>query len=462
VVITIIVIVSAVALPTVLPALSHRQVSEAARILQGALVGARDSAIHNNAPSGIRLLPDPTLNGRNLTTGALDPGQILASNRIIPIEPAPEYTEGRVNVFPTTAANAPLQNNGWPPPYPGALGGIYPIHYPPLPSANVLMVEESVVDPVTGVANSPTSWFWNIRVGDKIQIGNSGPWYTVVGPMNVGPLAGNPELFVNVGVAGTRPPLQRGNHFPEFLFLVNGRDDNGNGWVDEGWDGVNNNANTDKNGNPIIDELAEWEAERWLGAIGTTGVQNETYTIRRRPAPSPNAREVALPSDVVIDLTSWGTTLERSRVPAGAFNTHSGSVDLLVNPDGTVVPTTIYSSPSSFGMAGAFFHFWLAERGDLAAPTQLVAGQPLSLPIGTIDQSLYTAGASQTPPQVYSGPTLRGEYRIVTLFSRTGAVMTNDNAVFDNPAFPADQNTKHYNPGYPYLKAQQGVQGGSQ
>ena len=33
--------------------------SEAARILQGALVGARDAAIHNNTPSGIRLLPDP-------------------------------------------------------------------------------------------------------------------------------------------------------------------------------------------------------------------------------------------------------------------------------------------------------------------------------------------------------------------------------------------------------------------
>ena len=31
--------------------------------------------------------------------------------------------------------------------------------------------------------NSPTSWFWNIRVGDKIQINNAGPWYTVVGPM---------------------------------------------------------------------------------------------------------------------------------------------------------------------------------------------------------------------------------------------------------------------------------------
>src|SRR5262245_35643429 len=59
VVITIILIVSAVALPMVLPALSHRQVSEAARILQGALVGARDSALKNGTASGIRLLPDP-------------------------------------------------------------------------------------------------------------------------------------------------------------------------------------------------------------------------------------------------------------------------------------------------------------------------------------------------------------------------------------------------------------------
>ena len=59
VVITIILIVSAVALPTVLPALAHRQVSEAARILQAALAGARDAAIRDNAPSGIRLLPDP-------------------------------------------------------------------------------------------------------------------------------------------------------------------------------------------------------------------------------------------------------------------------------------------------------------------------------------------------------------------------------------------------------------------
>src|SRR5208337_1747025 len=106
VVMLIILLVSAVVLPTVLPAISHRQVSEAARILQGALAGARDTAINNNAPAGIRLLPDPVLNGQSLnapggTVGVptLDPTRILASNRYIPIQLAPDYSEGLVSVF---------------------------------------------------------------------------------------------------------------------------------------------------------------------------------------------------------------------------------------------------------------------------------------------------------------------------------------------------------------------------
>jgi type II secretory pathway pseudopilin PulG len=98
-VITIILLVSAVALPTVLPALSHRQVSEAARILQAALVGARDAAIRDNAPSGIRLLPDPALSGLN-ATGVLDNTLPLAYNRVIPIGIPPDYQEGLVSVFP--------------------------------------------------------------------------------------------------------------------------------------------------------------------------------------------------------------------------------------------------------------------------------------------------------------------------------------------------------------------------
>ncbi len=107
VVIVIILLVSAVTLPAIISAISHRQVSEAARILQAALVGARDSAIHNNAISGIRLLPDPTLNGIDPTTGALNSALPLAMNRIVPLEAAPDYDEGLVSIIQDVPANTP-------------------------------------------------------------------------------------------------------------------------------------------------------------------------------------------------------------------------------------------------------------------------------------------------------------------------------------------------------------------
>jgi type II secretory pathway pseudopilin PulG len=97
VVLLIIGLVSVLVLPTVVSSLDDREINEAARLLQACLAGARDSAIHHNAPSGIRLLPDPVINGINPSTGLLDPAFPLAASRIIPIEPAPEYSEGFVN-----------------------------------------------------------------------------------------------------------------------------------------------------------------------------------------------------------------------------------------------------------------------------------------------------------------------------------------------------------------------------
>src|SRR5208282_2079709 len=108
VVILIILLVSAVVLPTLIPAISHRQASEAARILQGALVGARDSAINTNAPAGIRLLPDPVFNGINPNTATLDPTRVLAANRYIPIQLAPDYSEGKASVILPSGPATPL------------------------------------------------------------------------------------------------------------------------------------------------------------------------------------------------------------------------------------------------------------------------------------------------------------------------------------------------------------------
>ena len=440
VVMLIILLVSAVVLPTVLPAISHRQVSEAARILQGALAGARDTAINNNAPAGIRLLPDPVLNGQSLnapggTAGVstLDPTRILASNRYVPIQLAPDYSEGLVNVDPGpptfTVANFP---------YPAQKGGgNYPVG-----TFQMLYVEQSVytVSNGTNLFNSPTSWYWNIRIGDKIQLNNTGIWYTIVGPMNIY----NPELFVNVGDPGTTPPLQRTlngtNYNPEFLFLVNGVDDNKDGYVDNGWDGIDND------GDGIVDQvtdsnnISEWvEIETWQGAA-LTNVNNIPYTITRRPVVSPGSRETPLPSNVVVDLTTWNPgafgnvyVSERSRLPVDPT---TGYVDILLNPNGTVVPTTVYSSPTSFGMGSSFYHFWLAERGDLYDP-------------------VATPGVAYLLPQVQNVDTpagetrfLKGERRLLTLFTRTGAINTNQVETFDGN-----------NPSLPFLAPQQGIRG---
>ena len=499
VVMLIILLVSALTLPAIISAISHRQVSEAARILQAALVGARDSAIHNNAISGIRLLPDPTLNGIDPTTGALNSALPLAMNRIVPLEAAPDYDEGFISIIQDVVT--PFTNPQW---------GQFVYPYPTLGSVKVLMVEECPVNPspTNFLANEPTSWFWNIRIGDKIRIGNSGQYYTVIGPMT----QANPELFVNDGPAGNSSQLSRtynntvtgastGAVPVEYLFLVNGRDDDADGFIDNGWDGVDNDVNG------IVDDFAnEWtESETWLGALTsslsalnlpgspappytvppapwvhppitfpvgtlqTQGILNQPYTITRRPAPSSGSREVALPSKVVIDLTTWGGTIsggvtfppERSRfplppavngvVPLGesqAVNPNSGSVDILVNPDGTVVPSTIYSTPSSFGLNGAFLHFWLAERSDVIGPDPNRTAAPfLPLPAG-LAPSLMTGGAE-----------IKGDVSLVTVYSRTGQILVNSPPRFDSFANPA--NGTAYNVNIPFLDAQQGVTGGN-
>jgi prepilin-type N-terminal cleavage/methylation domain-containing protein len=437
IVIAIILLVSVLTLPTIVSGLSHRQVSESARILQAALAGARDAAIRNNAPSGIRLLPDPVFNGINTSRGQLDPTAILAANRIIPIDPAPAYNEGRVSI--SILVDIPSL------PYPGDGGGYYPVA---VPGGTVIVLEECPFDLSSNapLPNSPTSWFWNIRIGDQIRINNVGPLFTVVGPLNQTAAQGNSELFVNVGPPGTQSPLARlffnGDqaivYYPDFLFLVNGLDDNQNGWTDEGWDGVDNN------GNGLVDELAEWELEDLPQSIAgpLQNITNLPYVVRRRPAPSPNAREMALPSQVVVDLTTWNTTRERSRLPV---NLYTGAVDIMVNPDGSVMPTTLFSTMSSVGLASAFLHFWLAERSDLAQPRASSTAPLLPLPQGLA-------------PTLLGGLELKGEYRLVTVFGRTGLITTNENPPFDTPS--TGPTGTSYNANLPYIQAQQGVSGG--
>ena len=175
-------------------------------------------------------------------------------------------------------------------------------------------------------------------------------------------------------------------------------------------------------------------------ARSLTNVNNIPYTITRRPVVSPGSRETPLPSNVVVDLTTWnpsvfgtGFVSERSRLPVDPTTAY---VDILLNPNGTVVPTTEYSSPSSFGMNSAFYHFWLAERGDLFDPVAN-PGIPYLLPqVQNVDTP---AGETRF---------LKGERRLLTLFTRTGAINTNQVETFDGN-----------NPSLPFLAPQQGIRG---
>ncbi len=464
VVILIILLVSAVALPTVLPAIQHRQVSEAARILQAALVGARDQAIHDGTPSGIRLLPDPTFfhgtstvtNGATVAVplrdvaGHIAPYETLAYNRMVPIGPAPEYTEGMVTIRPHA---------------------VYPAGVVAVPA---LVLEAAPLDK-NGLPNPPTSWYWNVRLGDRVQINNAGPWYTVCGPMHIGPQGGtdggtqlaNSELFVNVGKPGDASPLVINGVSVEYLILVNGLDDNGNGWIDEGYDGVNNNG--DPSG--LIDEYNvsiggvnydEWEVERWSGGVAS-GVFSVPYTIRRRPVPAANAREVALPTAMVIDATTalmqptkpgQPVPHERSRLPVDPY---SGYAEIMVNPDGSVFYNSHYGVPSSMSMASAFCHFWLAERQDVA-DVPLSGGVPTPIETVGLGSHYLPIARPSGADANYSLPTLKGSYSLLTLFSRSGQIATVESPPFDDPLAPRDGT--NYDPGVPFYAAQQGINGG--
>jgi hypothetical protein len=132
---------------------------------------------------------------------------------------------------------------------------------------------------------------------------------------------------------------------------------------------------------------------------------------------------------------------ERSRLPVDST---TGYVDILLNPNGQVVPTTVYSTPSSFGLGASFYHFWLSERADLFPPVMQGSGTtlvPYLLPMPANMPGYPNASDTR-------GLVLSGERRLLTLFTRTGQISTNAIEVFDGTA-----------PSLPFINAQQGGTG---
>ena len=482
VVITIIGLISAAALPVVLPALNERRVSEAARLVQALLAGTRDAAIRANAPRGIRLLPDATFSFTASVIGdPAQPAQPFASNRIVAIEPAPDYTEGSICLFPPQAPGSTVTPTGY--------------YYPPLTYTSSLgqtaryltvcavdVTTRQKTDPATqtvsnvNVPEDPTAWQLNIRQGDRIRFSDSGAVYTIAGPIHGLAINNNPERFICYNNTDGKSYAGRNNLLTgaplEYLQLTNGVDDDGDGWIDESCDGIDNDGDgiTDPGFNGIdddgmngIDDPAElflyldpvtqkpnytagteYETEVLLGTQSPNPnlFIDSDYNIIRRPVVSPNAVEVTLPAGAVIDLTTWNagvkanTLPERSRLPVDPF---SGYVDIMIDQSGRVVPAGAGSGGSLNGGTAVaslpFYHFWITEREGVVGPlfgnksvsvgsASFVApapnpNNPTTTYLLPMPQGLGTVDGNSQPVN------LKGQRRLVTLFTKTGQIVSN-------------------------------------
>lgn len=471
----IIVLLSAATIPVIIPAVNQRRVSEAANLVHSELSRARDDAVRSNAPRGIRLMPD-----------AFDPTRplVLTASRMIAIKPGPTYAEGLVT---NVATIDPL--------YPDPVTFNIDPNYlnPPfldLVAGTTMIVKEKKSEPTAvpglNVPTNPTSWYWNIRQGDKLRFEGSNRSYTIVGPMLVGPNtpgSPNPQRFINNGLPQAYPT---GPASPraEFLILLNGRDDDGDGYVDEMFDGIDNDGDgivdpgfngVDDNNNGVVDEIQEIFLHRnpdgsfFYDAPGNGGRLSEyedgegiletipvdagiRYTIQRRPVPTEDAREIPLPSGTVIDLTTWNAPFavtssgvpapsqpERSRLPVDFY---TGYVDILIAPNGQVVQSAA-SSNAAPPVELPYYHFWITDVDDVHSPLwnpppsgtgvvpPLIANPNylspcperflLPMPAETLTN---VGNCSGTYPPEPGMPLLQAERRIVSLNTKTGQLVT--------------------------------------
>lgn len=243
-------------------------------------------------------------------------GLRLTETRLIPLRAGGVYTEGRI-----------------------AIHDSYPAGF--APPVGRLVLEEAVRD-VGGTRNNPTSWAWNVRLGDAVHL--HGRDYLVCGPM----VEPNAEGYVNYGPAGATTGLDRGDGPAEYLLLSNGLDDDGDGITDDGRNGIDDDLDG------ATDDDDEWEIERWIG-LSALGETSGAYRIIRRPTPIPYA-ESELPSGVVLDRNG-------STIPGAAAE---WPVDLIFDQYGSARVSGWYGvAPLPLGAEKITLR--LQERADAAS-----------------------------------------------------------------------------------------------
>lgn len=295
IVVAIIGVTTAIAIPALYSAVNQQRVSEAVRVFQAQLALARDEAVRTGTYRGLRLLPDEILRGPVQPLPA-DPNLLnrdtlapLAYNRMINLEVPPVYRNGLIttNWHEMISAGALVGQNHLGTLY-GAGVGAQTILFNPNPqiptlppiTGRMIVFEKKYkferIDQtqppgpanVIALPNEPVGWFGNIRVGDRLRIPTTGRSYVVLGPVALStPASPNPTGLVKLGSLaddGDSPydlPVGDPRRPPEFLILGNLADDpqpsGYNGIVDETerLDGVDNN------GNGFIDENFEVETD---------------------------------------------------------------------------------------------------------------------------------------------------------------------------------------------------------
>jgi prepilin-type N-terminal cleavage/methylation domain-containing protein len=365
VVIAIILAVTIMALPTVLSMMQGQQAIAAAQLLQGGLMQCQSEAMRacsrrggevNVAATeaetlrGLRLVPEGTLT--RLADGTIDPAQPLVCSTLVPLTIPPAYQEGRVSIYP-----------GWV--YPASVTGGRPC----------LVLEERPGKWVpsdggwTWQLNSPTSWAWNLRAGERWSLDRGGLSMSYADQSrSTIPSSSSTTALPGTGADSpeiTHPPMvaRASGLSPKCCSSSMDVTTTVDGYVDNGWDGVDNDSDG------AVDELDEWvEVETWSNNQ-LLPTDDDTYRVIRRPVTASEPRGVVLPQGVVIDLTGWDGQQGRSRL---VVNRYSGAVDILLDKTGRFTYDSPFSGTSSVGMgADKYAHFWIGGRADIVDAASL-------------------------------------------------------------------------------------------
>ena len=232
--------------------------------------------------------------------------------------------------------------------------------------------------------NPPTSWYWNIRIGDKVQINGAGQYYTVVGPMSYASHS-TPSCSSTSGrparpAAHALHSRQRAST-PSFSSWSTARTTTRTGsWTTAGT--ASTTTATATSTRPVTSRVpasttsSEWiEREHGSGPRSRTRRRRPRLSLHHRPPPFALARLAGDDASLGRGGRSHGMAAvvlrhrvrERAIAAAGrsdhGVRRYPAPAERPGRADDHVLQPRLRS-----GWRSTFYHFWLAERADLFDP----------------------------------------------------------------------------------------------